>query len=196
MIVTKISQQLKNIDRANIFIDGKYSFSLNLNQVLETKIKVGLEIDDSDLIIFKKLSSDGKLKMRAIEWLMLRPHSKKELLEYLRRKKLEPEQIEEWTNNFQQMGYQNDENFTKWWIEQRLNKQKSKRFIINELRGKGIDNETIQACFEESPSEQETLKMLINKKRKISKYQDNKKLTEYLLRQGFSYSLIKEVLAG
>lgn len=195
MQITKISQQVKNPERVNVFVDGKYSFSLDLNQVLETKIKTGLEISDNDLKRFQKLSSDGKLKMKTLEWLTLRPHSKKELVDYLKRKKLEPEQIEAWTKDFQRMGYQNDESFTKWWIEQRLNKQKSKRFIVSELRSKGIDGEIINQCFEASTSEAQVLKLLIIKKRKLARYQDDKKLTEYLLRQGFSYSLIKDELA-
>jgi len=195
MKITRISQQLKNPDRVNIFVDGKYSFSLGLNQVLETNIKANLEINEADLKNFQKISSDGKLKMRALEWLTLRPHSKKELKDYLKRKKLEPDQIEAWVDYFQKMGYQNNENFTRWWIEQRLNKQKSKRFIESELRAKGVDNETINSSFQNSIDEAAILKELINKKRKLAKYQDDKKLIEYLLRQGFSYSLIKEVLA-
>lgn len=194
MLITKISQQVKNPDRANIFVDGKYSFSLNLNQVLETKIKVNLELNDADLKKLKKLSDDGKLKMRALEWLTLRPHSKKELTDYLKRKKLDKEQIEIFVKDFQKMGYQNDENFTKWWVDQRLNKQKSFRFIRQELISKGIPREQTDEILGEF-SEKELLKKLIIKKRKLTKYQDDKKLNEYLLRQGFNYSLVKELLA-
>ena len=39
------------------------------------------------------------------------------------------------------------------------------------------------------------LKELVAKKRLLLKYQDDKKLIEYLMRQGYYYSLIKDVLA-
>jgi regulatory protein len=193
MKITKISYQVKNPERVNIFIDNKYSFSLDLNQLLESKLKSGTEITEQDLKNFQKMSADGKLKMRTLEWLTLRPHSAKELSDYLKRKKVDKEQIEQWTCDFQERGYQNDEQFAIWWARHRRNKNKSSAFIRQELKSKGINDETIAETLSDSSSEKEALAALIAKKR--SKYQNDKKLTEYLLRQGYRYSLIKEVLA-
>ena len=195
MVITKIRHQIKNTDRVNVFVDGKYSFSLDLNQLLKSKLKTGLHINESELKKLKKLSSDGKIKIRALEWLTLRPHSKKELVDYLKRKKIESKQIEVWVKHFQKMGYQDDLNFAKWWLEQRLSKHKSKRYIIQELRLKGVNQEIIAEVLDSQLNEKDTVKQLVLKKRKLAKYQDEKKLIEYLLRQGFNYSLIKEVLA-
>lgn len=196
MIITKITEQVKNPNRVSVYVDGKYSFSLNLDQLLETKLKVGTEIDEAKLKDFVKLSQLGKLKMRTLEWLMIRPHSAKELKDYLRRKKVDSQEAEKLIEYFKANKYQNDEVFAKWWLEQRLAKQKSLSFIKFELRSKGVSGETIQTVLEESDvSEAQILKELIAKKRRQAKYQDNKKLIEYLLRQGFSYSLVKEALA-
>jgi hypothetical protein len=75
MTVTRISGQVKNTDRVSVYVDGKYSFSLSFNQLLDTKLKVGTEVTDEDLEHFNALSKDGKLKMRTLEWLMIRPRS-------------------------------------------------------------------------------------------------------------------------
>ena len=46
MTITKISAQVKNPDRVSIYIDGVYSLSLNLDQLLVEKLKFGLELDE------------------------------------------------------------------------------------------------------------------------------------------------------
>jgi len=196
MLITKLSEQIKRPERVNIFLDGKYSFSLTISQLLDEKLKVGQEISEADEKRLKKLSDDGKLKMRTLEWLMLRPRSAKELHDYLKRKGQEPDQILGWQTEFQAHNYQNDESFARWWVEQRRNKQRSAAYIKQELRSKGVDSETISAVLaEESTSDNEALKMLIEKKRRNAKYQDNQKLTEYLMRQGYRYSDISDALA-
>ena len=39
MRVSSIKQQVKNPQRVSIFVDGKYSFSLSLDELLREKIK-------------------------------------------------------------------------------------------------------------------------------------------------------------
>jgi len=196
MKITKIVAQQKNKDRVSIYIDGKYIFSLNLNQLLEFHLKSGSEINEIDLEKYKKLSQDGKLKQRALEWLLIRPHSARELHDYLKRKKLDDEAINIWVQEFQSKNYQNDYDFTEWWIEQRQSKKHSSLSIKHELKTKGVSDEIINQKLNDSAlNDKEILINLIAKKRQQSKYLDDKKLIEYLMRQGFRYSLIKEVLA-
>jgi regulatory protein len=194
--ITKITEQVKNPNRVSVFVDGKYSFSLSLDQLLDLRIKVGDELDEARLKELIKLSQVGKLKMRTLEWLMIRPHSAKELRDYLKRKKLADEEITSLVEYFKARSYQNDEAFAKWWLEQRRAKNKSTAFIKFELRTKGVESEIIQLVIgEDAVSDQQILKQLIDKKRCQAKYQDEKKLIEYLMRQGYNYSLIKDVLA-
>lgn len=196
MKITKISEQVNNKDRVSVYVDGVYTLSLTIGQLLDEKLKVGYELDDNDIKRLQKLSEDGKLKMRTMEWLVLRPRSARELSDYLRRKKVEPEQIPVWVDDFQKTHLQNDVNFAKWWVEQRRNKQRSTSYITQELRSKGIETDIImQVLGENSATDEDALKVLITKKRKNIRYQDNKKLTEYLLRQGYRYSDIVDALA-
>ena len=102
MKITKLSAQVKNPDRVNVFLDGKYSFSLTIDQVLEHKVKKDLEIDEQDVKKFEKLSLDGKLRQRALEWLMIRPHSEKEVMDYFRRRLMVNRQGHGWMNLFRE----------------------------------------------------------------------------------------------
>ncbi len=196
MTITRITKQVKNKERVSIYVDGKYEFSLTIAQLLDEKLKIGLELTEQDITRLHKVSDDGKLRMRTIEWLMIRPHSSKELKDYLYRKKLDPEQIDDWVLSMQKVGYQNDEQFARWWVDQRRNKQRSAGFIRQELRTKGVPDDVIQSSLANADAtDASSLEALIEKKRRNVRYQDDKKLIEYLQRQGYRYSDIVDALA-
>ena len=196
MKITKIVEQQKNANRVSVFVDGKYSFSLSVDQLLETKLKVGLEINEARLRELIKLSETGKLRMRTLEWLMIRPHSAKELKDYLRRKKIVTEEADQLLGYFQKLKLQNDETFAKWWVQQRRNKQKSATFIRFELKSKGVKSDIIDLVLSDNQiQDNQTLRELIAKKRRQAKYQNDQKLMQYLASQGYNYSSIKEALA-
>ena len=195
MKVTKISPQQKNADRVSIFVDNEYRFSLFINQLLDEKLKVGTELSDSDIDRFIKLSQEGKLRMRTMEWLMLRPRSTKELRDYLRRKQCDPEQITQIVTDMQRLGYQNNDTFAVWWAAQRRRQQKSAHYIAQELKTKGISGETISTALAQTDTnDNSVLVELIVKKRRITRYQDDKKLIEYLMRQGYRYADINAAI--
>ena len=84
--ITDIKQGVKNPNRVNVFINGKYSFSLDVSQVADLKLKVGLEISEEELAEYKKDSEFGKLYQRTLEWVLIRPRSEKETRDYLYKK--------------------------------------------------------------------------------------------------------------
>lgn len=198
MKITAIKQQIKNPERASIFVDGKYSFSLSLNELVAEKLKNGQELDESELVRLKKLSSEGKLKMRALAWVLMRPHSQKEFADYLKRKKAPPELVEVWNEEFSAKNYLDDQAFARWWVEtRRTSKLSSTKKLTYELRQKGVSRQAIdQALSLENPEDElQALRSLAAKKLKLSRYQqDPEKLKRYLLAQGYSYGLISRVL--
>jgi hypothetical protein len=94
MKITSIKQQVKNPERVSIFVDNKYEFSLSLDELVKYKLKNNDELTAADVKKYKKISADGKLRGRSLEWLMNRPHSEREFRDYLYRKKAEPDQID------------------------------------------------------------------------------------------------------
>lgn len=199
MIISAIKQQAKNPERANIFVDDKYSFSLTLDELLKERLKKGQEIEPARLKELKKLSEEGKLRMKALNWLLLRPHSVREFRDYMYRKKADPELIDALVTDFMTRSYLNDHTFAEWWYEQRSHANRSDRYIRSELMKKGIAREVIdnvlRAKTEEDGGERERLRAVIAKKGILARYQaDQKKFIQYLLRQGFSYDDIKNEL--
>src|SRR5438309_11043357 len=114
MKITAIKQQVKNPERVSIFVDGKYAFSLSYNEVITHKVKNGLEIDAAELKRFKKISEDGKLKARALAWVLGRPHSIREFKDYMYRKKADPSFTDELIKEFGDRDYLNDATYAEW----------------------------------------------------------------------------------
>jgi len=196
MKITAIKQQVKNPERVSIMIDGKYEFSLSLDELVKHKLKNNDELTAGDVKKFKKISADGKLRARALEWLMNRPHSEREFRDYLYRKKAEPEQTDGLVEEFTQKGYLDNAKFAAWFSELQARRGKSDRAIKAELFKKGISREIADvALASSSGDETERLKAVIEKKSRLSLYKnDPQKLAKYLSTQGFSWQDIKREL--
>jgi regulatory protein len=208
MKITAVTAQKKDKNRVNIMVDGKYRFSLDIFQYAELGLRVGREYTDDELTAFETESQFGKAYARALEYCLMRPHSAKEMRDYLYRKTRDsrtktgeikkglPTSIT--TRVFDRLvekGYINDEKFTLYWVENRsLTKGVSRRKLIAELRSKGVELSIIERLLSESArSDDDEIQKIIAKKR--AKYPDDQKLMQYLARQGFGYDDIKQALA-
>ena len=191
-VVTKISQGVKNPNRANIFINNKFDFSLNIAQLAEAKLKIGQTLSGPELSQLRSLSSFGKLYQRTLEWTLLRPRSIQETRDYLRQKTQATSQIlaDEILQQLISKNYLNDEKFAKYYIENRFTKKGiSQKRLVLELRKKGISQSIIDQALSSTPRpDHEEITKIISKKRQ--KY-DNNKLIQYLVRQGFDYESAK-----
>ena len=84
--ITELRQGAKNPNRVNVFVDGKYTLSLDVAQVVDMGVKVGQTVTADELAEMKKASEYGKLYQRTLEWVLTRPHSVRETRDYLVRK--------------------------------------------------------------------------------------------------------------
>jgi regulatory protein len=207
MNITSISVQVRNKNRVNVSVDGTYRFSLDLFQLSELGIRVGNNYSDDELLSLEYESQFGKVYARALEYCLMRPHSTKEVRDYLYRKTRDTltktgdikkgaslEITKRVFDRLVEKKYVNDDNFTRYWVENRsLTKGASKRKLISELRSKGVEQSIIEQFLNQSDrTDENELQKVITKKR--SKYSDDQKLMSYLARQGFSYDDIKSAL--
>ncbi len=197
MKITAIKQQVKNPQRVSVFVDEKYSFSLSLDELITHKIKNGAELDQADIKHLKKISDDGKLRARSLEWLLNRPHSIREFKDYLYRKKADPELAAVLLQEFLDKNYLNEQKFGEWLLDLQKRRGKSNRAIRAELFKKGLAREMIDELIEGgTDDEAQRLKALVAKKRQTSRYKnDPQKLAQYLVQQGFNWQDVKQALA-
>lgn len=266
--VTSLRGAVRDSHRINVFLDGKFSFSLTLTELADSKLHQGQVLTDPEVERLRNLSGLGKLYQQTLEYCFSRPHSKKEIIDYLERKRLRrdiswkrfeehqlkiqndpeyaarvkeirqhtkeqnqkireidftenntyeyrgvqksnlptkpadritSEMIQEVVSRLESQNYINDQDFTRYFIENRhQNKGISTKRLIQELKIKGVDNDIIeQAMFDQDTGnlfreeEVEIEKMI---KKQLRKTSDRQKIITYLARQGFSYDLIKAKL--
>lgn len=208
MKITSIGIQVRDKNRVNVSVDGKYRFSLDVFQLGSLGIKVGAEYDEAEILAFESESRFGKLYARALEYCFMRPHSAKEMRDYLYRKTrptrskigelregVSPELTTRVFERLLEKGDINDQSFARYWIENRsLKKGVSKRKLTAELSAKGVDRSIIEQLLGETErTDKDELQKIIIKKR--SRYPDEQKLIAYLARLGFSYDDIKSALS-
>jgi len=209
MKITAITAQKKNQNRVNVMVDGVYRFSLDIFQVGDLGVRVGKEYTEQELKDLESESQFGKTYARALEYCLMRPHSAKEVRDYLYRKTRDtrtktgdvkkgvPTEVTSRVfNRLVEKGYVNDENFTRYWVENRnVVKGASQRKLTAELRAKGVEQSMIERHLRDSSrSDDDELAKVIAKKQ--TRYPDEQKFIQYLMRQGFRYDDIKEALGS
>ena len=196
MTITSIRQQIKRIDRFSVYVDGKYSFSLGEAALLISKINSGQDINEQRIRELKQLADGDKFYNQASRYVILRPHTKWEIDRYLQRKQASPTLINEILNKLSNIGLIDDAQYARSYIHDRkLLRPTSRRKIRYELRKKYISDKIIEEVMSDGiDNEQSTIRLIIERKRQQSRYQDDLKLMQYLARQGFHYGDIKEAL--
>lgn len=215
--ITDIKQAVRDQNRVNIYVDDKYFCSLDISQVVDLKIKVGKELSDDERAELKRASEFGKFYQRALEYALMRPRSEKEIRDYLNRKTLNRKvrvknrKTGEYQTREKQgydktlvplvlerlnaRGYIDDHRFAELWVENRnVSKGVSVKKLRNELVQKGISHQIIDDVLDNSArNDEDELRKIIA--RKANRYPDQQKFIQYLVRQGFNYSDVIDVLS-
>jgi len=195
--ITAIRPQQKRTDRFAVFVDGVYSFSLSESAVLASGITLGQEIDTKQLGEYRQGSENDKLYVQTLRFITLRLRSEWEVEHYLQRKNASPALIKEILNKLRVLQLVDDARYAQSYIHDRqLARPTSRRKLTFELRKKHVPQSVIDSALNgEERDEQQAIISLIERKRLQTRYADDLKLMQYLSRQGFHYSDIKEALS-
>lgn len=192
--ITAIRPQAKTQGRYSVFVDDKFVFGLSELGLINSGLRVGQEIEKSEL---EKLKNDARLDKaynQALNLIARRKRSRWELEDYLKRKGYDSPASQEILNKLSKSGFVDDLVFARAWVnDRRLLKSTTRRRLTQELRQKRIADDIIeQVLAEDETDEREVLRELVERKR--HRYPDKLKFMQYLSRQGFNYDDIKTVL--
>lgn len=207
--ITSVEPQKKNLHRFNIFLDGQFAFGADEDLVVDRRLVVSKEISDEDLeqILFE--AEVGKLMERMYRLFNIRQRSEKEVRNYLRnlsfkRKVKGKEEISDMVidsliDKLKSKRMINDEEFAKAWMESRTRKYGLNR-VKQELFSKGLGREVIEQVMDQprGQDQEQLAKKLLQKKierwKNLPNLEFRKKAYEYLLRRGFEYSVVKDIV--
>lgn len=203
MEITKIEQQLKNLTRYNIYIDGEFVLGVYDDTLLKYQLRKGDDLTAEKLAEIREYDEYNYGKNVAYKFLSYKPRSIKEVKNKLTYKKISKESVEKIIEHLKKYQFLNDENYAKLYLEQRIsNKGMGKSMVTFKMIDKGIDKEMISKVIDENYPEdkqieagKKLLEKYLKKKQKIEdKLELKKKCYQYLFSRGFSYSIISQIL--
>ena len=197
MKVTKLESVTKT--KYKVYVDEQFAFVLHKGELSRYKIQEEAELSQEIIELIKKEVLTKRAKLRAMHLLNQMDRTEQQLRDRLKRDLYAEDIIEIAIQYVKSFGYVGDYGYAKRYIESKQN-SKSKAELKVTLTRKGISKDVIQSVLEECYEEQEELsaiRHILEKKRFVEDMAtdvEKKKMFEYLLRKGFRYEDIRQVI--
>nr|AKQ02902.1 recombination regulator RecX, regulatory protein [uncultured Microgenomates bacterium Rifle_16ft_4_minimus_37836] len=115
--ITSIKPQ-KNKKRLNIYLDDKFGFGLDLESFVKFGLKVGQGISEEEIRKIVNESEFQKNYDKILKFGSLRPRSKKEYNDWLKKHKVHESLHAKLFNRLKYLDFINDKKFALWWIDE------------------------------------------------------------------------------
>jgi len=176
--------------RLNIFLDGRFAFSLA--EELSARLAVGSYLSDEEISRLQREDGLHRVRDAALTLLDFRPRSMEELRGRLLRRSFDPSLVEEALTKLQEQGIVDDRQFARFWVENRQGyRPRGARLLQTELRSKGIDREVIDTVLPGAGEEEDAAYRVAERKARSLKGVDwrefRRRVGDHLARRGFSY---------
>ncbi len=187
---------MKNPDRVNVFVDG--SFALGLAATVAADLRIGQQITQAELEQLDKRDEVHRARERALNLLARRPYSSSEISRNLRRHQYDGETIQNVIDDLIEANLIDDNAFAAYWVEQRETfRPRSRLALRQELSQKGIERDIVTDALS-SVDEVESARRVAQKQagrwRGLPEAEWRTKMTRFLMRQGYPYDVVSEVV--
>jgi len=180
----------------NIYLDGEFAFGLA--RIVAAWLRVGQELDEEKIKRLQVEDARERAVQQALLFLSYRARSESEIRQNLRKHEIPEEVIEQTLDRLKQDGLANDGQFAQTWVENRSTfRPRSRRMLAMELRQKGLDDEAVTSAIEEVNDDAlayEAAQKRATRLKGLEWIEFRKKLSGFLARRGFSYSVIAPVV--
>ncbi|MAT43222.1 MAG: RecX family transcriptional regulator [Anaerolineaceae bacterium] len=195
--ITALKVQKKNPERLNIYLDGEFAFGLS--RIVAAWLSIGQELDQSQIDSLLAKDEIEVAYQRALKFLSYKARSAHEVAQKLTKVGFSDEVTNIVIDRLLTKEYLNDKKFASLWVENRSAfRPRSYRVLSWELKQKKISEDIIQEVLAEADTELELAESAAQKYYRRLENLDyesfQKRLSGYLARRGFSYSIVKQVV--
>ncbi|MBI2329516.1 MAG: RecX family transcriptional regulator [Chloroflexi bacterium] len=184
--------------RVNIFLDGKFAFSLEAEVAAKEGLQVELELSAEQIKALNKSDNRQRCFNAAVRYLSYRPRSEAETRKRLHQRGFDGDNVEAVITRLKEQGLLDDMAFAQFWKDNRESFSPRSQWLNKlELRQKGVTNDIIDRALAASDDDDSAYRAARSKARGLvcSDYQGfRRQLGEYLKRRGFSYEVINHAL--
>ncbi|MGQ9572921.1 MAG: regulatory protein RecX [Dehalococcoidia bacterium] len=190
MQITAIERQRRR-QRANVYLDGRYAFSLSLELIAQAGLHEGDALSPQQVYSLRQADLSHQAQEVALRLLAYRPRSEAEIRQRLARRRLPRKVVQETIDRLHEQGLLDDAAFARFWVEVRdQSSPRGGRLLRQELSAKGIDREVAREAIAEIAEEDAALRAAQKKVRHLQGLEYplfRRRLGDFLLRRGFSY---------
>ncbi len=205
MKITKITVQKKRKDRYNIFLDRgngeEYAFSVDEGVLIEWQLKKGMFLTQEQEEEIKASDFKKDALNKGLQYLAHGMKTEYQIKDYLFQKEFPEDAINDAVEKIRSFGYINDKEFADAFVRTKMNtSDKGPAIIKEELKNKGVQLSVADLALQQYSEDKQLAQAIriIEKKGKRKKNESasllKKRLTEGLLRKGYSLSIIDTAL--
>ncbi len=199
MLVTDIKESSKKKGKFDVYVEGKLAFSLIAADIEYFKIKKGENLPDNKYNFIMENIVYIKAQDLALSYISGKMRTEKEVCGKLRLNGFDEDIVKKVLDFLKKYDYVNDYNYCLAFIRQSLKLNPMGYFAIRQkLKIAGVEDYNIEKAWNESNVDQlKYAEFITDKKLKGKKIADEKemrKLQDFLLRKGYSYDIIKDII--
>lgn len=195
--ITAIVVQKKHPNRVNIHLDGEFAFGLA--RITAAWLRIGQELDEKKIEQLQAEDARERALQQSLLFLSYRARSETEIRQNLRKHEIPETVIDETIERLRKDGLANDGQFASAWVENRSTfRPRSRRMMALELRQKGLDDESMKSALDAVDDEALAYEAARKRAPRLKGLEWNefrKKLSDFLARRGFSYSVVAPVVS-
>ncbi len=195
--ITAIEPQKRDPDRVNVHLDGEYAFSLA--RIVAAWLQVGQDLSGEKIAALQAGDAQERAYQQALLFLSYRARSTSEIRQNLRKHDIPADAIEHTIERLKAERLADDDQFARAWVENRSTfRPRSRRALALELRQKGVPDESVQSALTDIDEEALAYEAAHKRSRRLESLEWNDfrtKLSEFLARRGFSYSVVAPVVS-
>jgi regulatory protein len=184
--------------RVNIYLDGKFAFSLDAEVAVKEGLRVNQMLSSEQIEGLVASDNYSRCYSAAVKYLSYRPRSEPELEDRLRRRGFSGDNIDAVIARLKEQGLVDDTAFARFWKENRESFSPRSQWLTRlELRQKGVAEDIIARIVDTIDDEDSAYRAARNKIRSLSPsdYQTfRRRLGGHLKRRGFSYGVINSTV--
>ena len=192
MIITALTEQKKDPERVNVYLDDEFAFGVTVSKLLEYDLYKGKVLKSEEVESIKDSDIVSKAFNKALDYISRRKHSEYELYEKLIRKDIDKKVIATVCAKLTGLGYLDDLDFTESYVRDRkLMKPRGKRMLQMELKKKGVASEIVDMVLNGLSQDDEIDEAVRLIEKKYRGEVDRDTLYRYLAGKGYDYDVIK-----
>ncbi|MFO7318060.1 MAG: recombination regulator RecX [Bacilli bacterium] len=199
-VITKITRQ-KNQERYNIYLNDEYAFSVDESTLIKFGLTKGKILDPFEMDEIAYEDEIAKAFNRALHFLSYQMRSEFEVKKKLLDAGFGESVVLEAIQKLKKLGFLNDESYSKALLEtKKKTAKKGPMAIKQDLKKKGIDKNTMEKALE-SYTHEEQLQLAMQLAEKTVKMNPKKtpaqikqKIQDTLIRKGYSFEIVNEIL--